>query len=166
MAVMFRQNRRLANAAGTWIAVVAPSFTMKMVPLTAFSGRPPSAGGLNRAFRQVPVHVGGVTDIQPVGFEPPHHRVLRVEDSVVLFVAASRNKWPVVTDLVRASGVRTGRARVEAVTPVRVVGLPGGVRRLEQQIRPPRVVADNEDDVTATPGPGAIDHPRDLREVD
>ena len=33
-----------------------PEFTMKMVPVSAFSGRPPSAGGLNLGSRQVPDH--------------------------------------------------------------------------------------------------------------
>src|SRR5437764_4216227 len=33
--------------------------TVKIVPVNAFSGRPPSAGGLNRGSRHVPVHVGG-----------------------------------------------------------------------------------------------------------
>jgi len=33
-------------------------FTMNSVPLSAFSGRPPSAGGLKRGSRQVPVHKG------------------------------------------------------------------------------------------------------------
>ena len=42
----------VAEAGGTWMFVVAPSFTMKMVPLNAFSGRPPSAGGLTRRSRQ------------------------------------------------------------------------------------------------------------------
>ncbi len=37
----------------------AGPFTIKSVPVSAFSGRPPSAGGLNRSSRQVPVQVGG-----------------------------------------------------------------------------------------------------------
>src|SRR5215472_11584506 len=32
---------------------------MKIVPVIAFSGRPPSAGGLRVGSRHVPVHVGG-----------------------------------------------------------------------------------------------------------
>src|SRR5207249_4329954 len=35
------------------------SLTIEIVPVSAFSGRPPSDGGLNRGSRQVPVHVGG-----------------------------------------------------------------------------------------------------------
>ena len=55
---VLRQKRILPSAAGTSIAVVAPSLTMKSVPVSAFSGRPPSAGGLKRGSRQVPVHAG------------------------------------------------------------------------------------------------------------
>ena len=61
--LVLRQNRILPSAAGTWIAVVAPSLTMKSWPVSAFSGRPPSAGGLNRGSRQVPVHDAGCGSI-------------------------------------------------------------------------------------------------------
>ena len=54
---VLRQKRILPSAAGTSIAPVAPSLTMKSVPVSAFSGLPPSAGGLKRGSRQVPVHV-------------------------------------------------------------------------------------------------------------
>ena len=47
------------TADGTMMLAVAPSFTVKMVPVRAFSGWPPSAGGLLRGSRQVPVQVGG-----------------------------------------------------------------------------------------------------------
>ena len=46
------------SAAGTTIEVVAPSLTMKSVPVSPFSGRPPSDGRLKRGSRQVPVHSG------------------------------------------------------------------------------------------------------------
>ncbi len=57
--LVFRQNRSGPNEAGTVIASVRGPFTMKMLPERAFSGRPPSAGGLNRGSRQLPVQVGG-----------------------------------------------------------------------------------------------------------
>ena len=41
-----------------------PALTMKIVPVSAFSGRPPSAGGLKRGSRQVPVQVGGRVDLR------------------------------------------------------------------------------------------------------
>ena len=53
---VLRQKRILPSAAGTRIAVVAPSLTMKSCPVSPFSGRLPSAGGLKRGSRQVPVH--------------------------------------------------------------------------------------------------------------
>ena len=57
---------------------------------------------------------------------------------------------PVVADLVRATAA--GRAGVQAVAAVVVVGLPGGVGGLEQQIGVARVVADDEDDVARAAG--------------
>src|SRR5262252_6726522 len=55
---VFRQKRSLLKVAGTVMSVV-PEFTVKYCPSRAFSGRPPSAGGLKRGSRQVPVQVGG-----------------------------------------------------------------------------------------------------------
>ena len=197
---------------------VVPELTMKMVPVSAFSGRPPSAGGLNRGSRQVPVQtrpridlgvgvrflvgdqgpVAGcrgamlfsqrvfqktslplknarctpaaraastcvalapdqysswptdrntwcsrisaprrsestpreVADVVAVGLEPPHHRVLGVEDPI-LGRRPTRGERPVVADLVGAAG---GVADVEAVAAVLVVGLPGRVGGLEEEI--------------------------------
>src|SRR5689334_16210518 len=57
--LVFRQNRIFPCADGTTIAVVSPSLTPNICPVSAFCGRPPSAGGLNRGSAQVPVHVGG-----------------------------------------------------------------------------------------------------------
>ena len=54
---VFRQNRIRPSAAGTVIASFRTESTMYNVPDTWFSGRPPSAGGLNRGSRQVPVQV-------------------------------------------------------------------------------------------------------------
>src|SRR5437868_5929789 len=51
-----RQNRILPSAAGT-LSATPQQFTVKIVPVSPFSGRPPSAGGLNRGSRQLPVHV-------------------------------------------------------------------------------------------------------------
>src|SRR5690348_6035540 len=55
---VFRQNRRLLYAPLTCMSVVQ-QLTVKIVPVRLFSGRPASAGGLNRGSRQVPVQVGG-----------------------------------------------------------------------------------------------------------
>src|SRR6516164_8309362 len=55
---VFRQNRIWPNADGTEIPRFEGPLTMNIVPLSAFSGRPPSEGGLNLGSRQVPVHMG------------------------------------------------------------------------------------------------------------
>src|SRR6478735_6926073 len=55
---VFRQKRILPSADPTTM-LMAQQFDVKIVPLSAFSGRPPSAGGLKRGSRQVPVQVGG-----------------------------------------------------------------------------------------------------------
>ena len=56
--LVLRQKRRLPSTSVTVIGSVRVPLTMKSVPVSAFSGRPPSAGGLKRGSRQVPVHVG------------------------------------------------------------------------------------------------------------
>src|SRR5258706_16303357 len=55
---VLRQKRSLAKAA-EMTGEAEPRLTRKRVPSSAFSGRPPSAGGLKVGSRQVPVHVGG-----------------------------------------------------------------------------------------------------------
>ncbi len=56
--LVLRQNRIFPSGAATTMSV-SQQLTMKIWPVRPFSGRPPSAGGLNRGSRQVPVHVGG-----------------------------------------------------------------------------------------------------------
>src|SRR5262245_4282048 len=56
---VLRQNGCVLKALVTRIVALVQQLTVKIVPVSAFSGRPPSAGGLNRASRHVPVHVGG-----------------------------------------------------------------------------------------------------------
>src|SRR5438067_880457 len=55
--LVLRQKRRRLNSAGTWIAYVQQS-TVYRLPVSAFSGHPPSDGGLNLGSRHVPVHDG------------------------------------------------------------------------------------------------------------
>src|SRR5437899_11278300 len=57
--LVFLQKRILPSAWGTVMASLRTEFTQKTVPVSAFSGLPPSAGGLKRGSRQVPVQVGG-----------------------------------------------------------------------------------------------------------
>src|SRR6266540_3186456 len=55
---VLRQRRSRLYAYGTRSDWKLVPLTMKKFPVTAFSGRPPSAGGLKRGSRQVPVHAG------------------------------------------------------------------------------------------------------------
>src|SRR5688572_15254054 len=57
---VLRQKRSLPSSAGTVICAGGelPSLTVKICPDNAFSGRPPSLGGLNRGSRHVPVQAG------------------------------------------------------------------------------------------------------------
>ena len=52
---------------------------MKIVPVSAFSGLPPSAGGLKLGSRQLPVQVGGrgVEDSGHIGFFVTNQRAVR-----------------------------------------------------------------------------------------
>ena len=54
---VFRQNRMAPSAAPT-VMFTAQQLTLKIVPVSPFSGRPPSVGGLKRLSRQVPVQIG------------------------------------------------------------------------------------------------------------
>ena len=61
--LVLRQKRILPSAAGTRIASLRMPFTVKIEPLSAFSGRPPSAGGLKRGSRHEPVYTFGMGSI-------------------------------------------------------------------------------------------------------
>ena len=57
--LVLRQMRIWASAYGISMGSFREGpLTMKMVPVSAFSGRPPSDGGLKRGSRHVPVHAG------------------------------------------------------------------------------------------------------------
>ena len=99
----------------------------------------------------VAVDAREVGDVVAVALQPADHRVLAVEEPVLLRRAPCR-EGPVVGDLVGATGRTTD---VQAVAAVPVVRLPGRVRRLEQQVGPPVVVADDEEDVRASGGPSS-----------
>src|SRR5215210_2549669 len=55
--LVLRQNRSWPSVPSTVMSVVQ-QLTANIVPVSAFSGRPPSPGGLNRGSRQVPVQIG------------------------------------------------------------------------------------------------------------
>src|SRR6187549_1178428 len=56
---VFRQKRSRPSSEDTVSGSAPQQLPMKIVPVRAFSGRPPSPGGLNRASRQVPVQTLG-----------------------------------------------------------------------------------------------------------
>ena len=62
-----RQKRIFPSASGMRMESRrdVPPLTMKSVPVSAFSGRPPSEGGLKRGSRQVPVHSGDGSILAP-----------------------------------------------------------------------------------------------------
>ena len=91
----------------------------------------------------VGVHAGEVADVVAVALQPADHRVLGVEQPVLGGRAAGRER-PVVADLVGAAGIGAGAADVEAVAAVVVVGLPGRVGGLEEEVGVAVVVADDE----------------------
>ena len=62
---------------------------------------------------------------------------------------ATGDEGAIVAQLVSASG---GRTRVEAVSPVIVIGLPCGIRGLEKNVRCAGIVADDKGNVTRPSG--------------
>ena len=106
--------------------------------------------------RTAPVRVdaGGVRDVVAVALKEADHRELVGEDEVPAPRGrAAGVERPVVRHLVRPPG---RRSPVQAVAAPGVVGLPGGVRGLEQHLGGAGVVADHEHDVVllAVVGPG------------
>ena len=123
----------------------------------------------NQVAAPVAVDAGEIADVVAVRLEPAHHWILGVEQPVLTAIHASRVERTVVTDLVRpAIGASTGTGTtpgVQAIAAVGVVGLPGRIRGLEQDVGRTRIVAHDEDDVACPAGIGAILADR-FREVD
>ena len=105
------------------------------------------------------VEVRRVADVVAVALEPADHGVFGGEEPVLL-VAATSGERTVVAELL---GVHAGGSRAVGVVPaVGVVGLPGRVRGLGQEIGAAVVVAHDEDDVArpsvvGSRGPGDVD---------
>ena len=115
------------------------------------------------------VDAGRIADVEAVGFEVPDRRVLGVEHPV-LGAGAARCNRAVVAHFVRAPRTDARAADVQAVAAVRVVRLPRGVRRLEQDIGLRLIVANDEDDMALAAcidarQPGDV-HARDGRRGD
>ena len=82
---------------------------------------------------------------------------IRVEHEI-FWACVARVEWPVVTEFVGAARIGSGAAFIEAVAAVRVVGLPGGVGRLEEHVGATVVVPDDDQgaEVTVTGKVGAV----------
>ena len=95
----------------------------------------------------IAVHPREVRYVVAVRFEPPDHRVLRVEGHVHRAIVA-RGVGAVEAHLVGAlHGPRGIEAAIGAGNPLAVVRGPRGVGRLEQQVRAPVIVPHDEVDV-------------------
>src|SRR6516162_10461886 len=92
----------------------------------------------------VAIDAGKVRHVKSVRFQPPDHRVLGVEEP-----AQGPEDRPAIERSVVAHFVRaTSRgSRVQTVAAVAVVGQPGGIRRLKENVRTPAIIAHDEDDV-------------------
>ena len=100
------------------------------------------------------VRARGVAHVVAVALEEADHRVLGAgEEPRAAAVVLGRVEGPVVGDLVGGlvgggiAGRAGHRALVEAVAAVGVVGLPGRVGGLQQDVRVARVVAHDEHDL-------------------
>src|SRR5207244_2103119 len=100
----------------------------------------------------VGVDAADVAEVVAVGLEPADHRVLGVEQER-LGLAVAGDEGAVVADLVGAAGWQVlGDVLVEGVAAVVVVGLPGGVGGLDEDVGVAGVVADDEEDVVDAGG--------------
>ncbi|CAM3205194.1 hypothetical protein ARUL111621_08960 [Arthrobacter ulcerisalmonis] len=107
----------------------------------------------------VRVQAADVADVVAVLLHEPDHGIFVAEVEIAALRRAAGDHWPVVADLV---GAAVRGALVEVRAAVRVVGLPGGIRCLENDVGMAAVVADHESDVALTAGVRAGEQ----REVD
>src|SRR5579875_241168 len=109
------------------------------------------------------VNAGNVTDVVSIPLQEADHRIFVAEQVITAVVVAPRRERPIVADLV-CPAVAPG---VEVRTAVGVVRLPGGVRRLEDDVGVARVVADDKGNLTLPAGVGPGEnrqvHPGDGR---
>ena len=119
------------------------------------------------------VEATGVADVVAVRLQETDHRVLGVHEPACAVVVLPGMPGPVVGHLGGAlirlgvAGRAVDRAAVQAVATLGVVGLPGLVGGLEQDVGVARVVAHHERDQAARRrcrrGPGARDTSRTQR---
>src|SRR6266851_562959 len=83
----------------------------------------------------VRIHASEITDVVPVRLEPAKHGIF-VREEITRCI-----ERPVVTDSVGAAG---GASRIETVSTVVIVGLPGCVGRLHPNVGMAGIIADDE----------------------
>src|SRR6266446_1416549 len=84
------------------------------------------------------IYTSGISDVVPVRLKEPNNRIVMNEK---IKIALRRVDWPVVTDLESAAD---GVSRIKAVPAVVVVGLPGCVRGLLQNVGMAGIIAYNK----------------------
>ena len=101
----------------------------------------------------VALYVDGrhVADIVAIALEPADHRVLGVEQIVFQLRSAGR-EGAVIAELLRH---RRAGAAVGVVAAIWIVGLPGGVGGLEQQVRVAGIIPHDERDMACPAVVGA-----------
>jgi hypothetical protein len=109
----------------------------------------------------VAVHTREIAHVVAVSLQPPDHRVLGVEDKI-LGTCGAGVEGAIVADLIGTARVGAGPSHVEAVAAIVVIGLPGRIGRLEQQVGVAVVVADDEDDMARARYPALAHEPGDV----
>src|ERR1051325_2929627 len=99
------------------------------------------------------VNSGGVANIVAISLQPADNRALCIEYPTVFSLNCTGVKRTVITDLKSPlTSKRIASFAIEAFTviviSIIIVGLPGGIGSLEQQVRPAIIVSDNEEDMT------------------
>src|SRR5579883_2961315 len=95
---------------------------------------------------------GEVRHIISIGLKPANHRVFGIENPTDRGGLSPIVKWAVIANFIGTVVQITGRSVIHAEAAVGVVGLPGFVRSLEQNIGVARIVADDKDNMIIRPG--------------
>src|SRR5262249_9677610 len=108
--------------------------TLSTRPVLVVCGRGENLVLFDEAASHLGIASGEVTDVVPVRFHPPDHRILRTEDPHVAVSDVAVDERPVVTDL-GSTGFAAAATLVKAEAAVVVVGLPRRIRGLVQDVR-------------------------------
>ena len=105
---------------------------------------------LDQVTATITIDTGKISNVIAIGFQPPHHRILGVEEIADSGIGATGapNLRPIVTYFVSAP---RRFAHVQAVPTIIIIGLPGRVRRLKEHIGVAAVVSNDKKNVTRPP---------------